>query len=329
MRWNRFVLVVAVFSAAACGFAQETPAPRVLRAEPTQDAQKKEKPVYDEAADAKQQIAAAIAKAAKENRRVLIQWGGNWCPWCLKLHELFKKNAEIARTLQYEYDVVHVDAGKPAGKNVDLATSYGADLKKSGFPYLTILSADGKPLANQDTAAFEVDGKNVAAGHDSKKVLEFLKAHQAEYRKATDVFAAGLAEARKSDKSVFVHFGAPWCGWCGRMEAWMAREDVAALLAKDYVDVKIDIDRTIGGKELLAKYATTDKVGIPWYAIVDAEGKALADSNEKPGDPNSNIGFPAKDAEIAHFAQMLKKTAKKLTAAELEKIRASLAKKAE
>ena len=41
------------------------------------------KPLYDESADAKQQIAAALAKAKRENRRVLIQWGGNWCSWCI------------------------------------------------------------------------------------------------------------------------------------------------------------------------------------------------------------------------------------------------------
>ncbi len=33
--------------------------------------------IYDESADARQQIADALASAKKENRRVLIQWGAN------------------------------------------------------------------------------------------------------------------------------------------------------------------------------------------------------------------------------------------------------------
>jgi len=40
--------------------------------------------------------------------------------------------------------------GKPAGKNIDLAKSYGADLQKHGFPFLTILDANGKVLATSN-----------------------------------------------------------------------------------------------------------------------------------------------------------------------------------
>jgi hypothetical protein len=43
-------------------------APRAARVKPAK--------VYDEAADARKQIADALAKAKQNNRRVLIQWGG-------------------------------------------------------------------------------------------------------------------------------------------------------------------------------------------------------------------------------------------------------------
>ncbi len=79
---------------------------------------------------------------------MLLQWGGNWCGWCIKLHELCQKDPELKKELLYEYDVVHVDAGQDK-KNMDLAESYGA--KIDGFPYLTILDSDGKPVVNQST----------------------------------------------------------------------------------------------------------------------------------------------------------------------------------
>ncbi|MCC6678745.1 MAG: thioredoxin family protein [Phycisphaerales bacterium] len=267
--------------------------------------------VYDEAADAKQQIAAAIARAKKENRRVLVQWGGNWCPWCIALHGLFKSDKAIARTLMYEYEVVYVDAGKPAGKNVDLAKTYGADLAANGYPFLTILDGNGKPIANQETAALEVKdesgkSKGVAAGHDPKLVLKFLEEHKASYQSAEAMVPAAIAQARAEGKVVFLHFGAPWCGWCHKLEAWMARPDVAPVLAKAFVDLKIDTDRTVGGSEVLARYSKGQNGGIPWFVFLDGDGKSVIDSTG----PKGNIGFPAAPEEIEHFGVMLRKTGK-------------------
>lgn len=265
--------------------------------------------VYDEAADSREQITAALARAASQNRRVLVQWGGNWCPWCVRLHELFRSDRAIAKVLQYEYDLVYVDAGRPAGKNMDLARSYGADLAVNGFPFLTILDADGAVVANQETAALEVKGpdgqsKGVEAGHDPAVVLKFLEAHQAAPLKAQDLLDQGLARAKESGKLAFVHFGAPWCGWCRKLEAWMARADVAPVLGKAFVDVKIDQDRTVGGKDLLARYSGGKSGGIPWFVLLDGSGRAVIDSTG----PQGNVGFPAAPEEIEHFGAMLRKT---------------------
>ncbi|HYD00256.1 MAG TPA: DUF255 domain-containing protein [Phycisphaerales bacterium] len=276
----------------------------------TQPAPAKAKPaLYDVNADARQQIATALAKAKKENRRVLIQWGGNWCTWCIKLHESMQADRQITRTLQYEYDVVHIDAGQPKDKNIDLATSYGADLKKNGFPFLTVLDADGKPVANQETGSLEkkdASGESLLGkdmGHDAAKVLKFLKDHAAKPLEAQKVVDAGIARAKSSGKLVFLHFGAPWCGWCHRLEDWMARAEPKPLLEKAFVDVKVDEDRMTGGKDLLAKYRGGNKGGIPWFVFLDGDGKVVATS-DAPG--SGNVGFPAAKDEIAHFAAMLK-----------------------
>jgi thiol-disulfide isomerase/thioredoxin len=282
--------------------------------------------VYDEAADGKQQIAAALSRAKHENKRVLIQWGGNWCGWCLRLNELMKSDKKLAHTLLYEYELVHVDTGQPAGKNVDLAKSYGADVEKHGFPFLTILDADGKAIVNQETEALEAkgaDGKSsgLAAGHDAVKVLKLLDDNKPAYLKAEDVLAAGLAKAKAEGKTAFVHFGAPWCGWCHRLEDWMAKPEIAPVLGKEFVDVKIDTDRTIGGQDVMAKYNKDAKnSGIPWFVFVDADGKAIADSTGAKG----NIGFPAAPEEIEHFGSMLSKSAKKLSPAEIKGLLESL-----
>ena len=44
--------------------------------------------IYDESLDGSGQIADALTIAKKENKRVLLQFGANWCGWCHKLHAL-------------------------------------------------------------------------------------------------------------------------------------------------------------------------------------------------------------------------------------------------
>jgi thiol-disulfide isomerase/thioredoxin len=282
-------------------------------------------PLYDERADARQQIAAALAEAGKDGRRVLIQWGGNWCPWCHALHERFE-DASIAEELRDRYELVLVDAGAE-GKNIDVAASYGADLQKGGYPYLTVLDSSGKPVANQETGALErkgADGKSsMALGHDPEKVLAFLKANEAPRGRAADaVLDEGIAAAKASGKLVFLHFGAPWCKWCDKLDAWLSRDEVGALLAKDYQLVKIDEDTMAGGREVFERFRKGgDKAGLPWFAIVDpATGTALATSEG----PKGNIGFPTGEGDFDHLTGMFKKTAKKLSAADLRKLRATL-----
>jgi thioredoxin-related protein len=277
------------------------------------------KPVYDENADAKAAVDAALAAAKRENRRVLIQWGGNWCSWCVLLHECIKSDRELAKTLRYEYDVVYVDAGK-IDKNLQLAAKYEADFKKRGVPYLTVLDADGKVLANQPTDPFETKSEDGKKGHDPKKLIEFLTTHQTKPLKADEVLDAALAEAAKTERNVFLHFGAPWCGWCLRLDAWLARPEVASVLGKDFIDVKIDIDRMTGAKEVLARYNAEANGGIPWFVFLDGKGKEIVNSDG----PKGNIGFPATEDEIAYFATMLQKGKKRLTEKDVEELRKSL-----
>src|SRR5688572_27058269 len=84
-------------------------------------------PIYDEKADAKKDIAAAVERAAKENKRVLLVIGGNWCGWCFKLHDLFKDNPEVRSVLRSEYEVVNID-----DKKRDVIASY--KIQPQGYP---------------------------------------------------------------------------------------------------------------------------------------------------------------------------------------------------
>jgi len=273
--------------------------------------------IYDDKADAAKEIDAAIARAKRNHTRVLVQWGANWCGWCKKLHATCASDKDIAKELRYEYEVVLVNIGQ-FDRNMELATKLGAELKKNGVPFLTVLGDDGKPVANQETGSLE-DPK--AKAHDPAKVMAFLKANQAATLKASDVLAAGVAKAKTEGKLVFLHFGAPWCGWCHKLEDWMAKPEIAAVLSKAFVDVKIDTDRMDGGQELLNADSKGKNGGIPWCEILGADGKALVNSNAPK---SGNIGFPAQADEIAWFAEMLKQSGAKLSAEDVAVLTGSL-----
>ena len=53
--------------------------------------------IYDKAADAKVQVAKAGERAKHGDKRILLMFGGDWCGWCHKLHDLFKTNREVAQ----------------------------------------------------------------------------------------------------------------------------------------------------------------------------------------------------------------------------------------
>lgn len=75
-----------------------------------------------------------------------------------------------------------------------------------------------------------------------------------------------------------------------------------------------------GAMELLTKYHG-DKQGIPFWLVLDQNGKLLADSQIRPEGASletvgQNIGCPGQKEEIAAFKKILKNTSK-LTEAQL------------
>ena len=158
---------------------------------------------YDEAANAHELIDTALTKARRDDKRVMVVFGANWCGWCHKLADAFKRR-ELRRPLRDDYEVVKVDIGK-WDKNLDLVKKYEADIKQHGVPFITVLDSKGEVVKNQPTTPLE-EGKE----HSTEKLLAFLKANKPTPLDATAVLASAISAAKKSDRKVLVHLGAPW-----------------------------------------------------------------------------------------------------------------------
>lgn len=93
---------------------------------------------YNAAADAKADVAHALAEAKAAHVPVLLIFGANWCEDCRALDKALKegKNAEL---MQKEFRVVKVDVGN-FDHNLDVANAYGNPLKK-GIPAAVLVSS--------------------------------------------------------------------------------------------------------------------------------------------------------------------------------------------
>ena len=100
----------------------------------------------------------------------------------------------------------------------------------------------------------------------------------------------------------------------------MASPNVAPVLAKQFVAVKLDFDRGTGAKEIQKRF-TSEEQGLPWFAFVDpATGRAIATATG----PKGNVGFPWEPHEIAHFKTMLETSQHHLSDADIAALVTSL-----
>ena len=126
-------------------------------------------PVYPDIGRARADVDAALAAAARSGKRVLVDFGGNWCGDCKVLDINFRR-PEIAALLDKHFVLVHVNVGdKGIDSNFEIAERYGIPLKK-GVPALAVLDSHGRVVFSQKNGEFESMRKL-----DPKSVREFLE----------------------------------------------------------------------------------------------------------------------------------------------------------
>jgi thiol:disulfide interchange protein len=136
MKTAKFIALAALLALAAC------------KAPPTAT----QHAIYPDPAQAKADLAAALQTAAQTHKRILLDFGGNWCADCQVL-DLYFHDAKNRPLLEANFVLVHVNIGH-LDANLDLAEKYEVPLRR-GVPALAVLSEDGNLLYSQKGGEFE------------------------------------------------------------------------------------------------------------------------------------------------------------------------------
>lgn len=120
---------------------------------------------FDPKRNPNEDLKSAVTQAQPENKRIILDIGGEWCIWCHRLDAFIEENTEIKSTLEKFFIVVKVNYSEE-NKNEAFLKNYP---KVPGFPHMFVLESNGKFLHSQDTGKLE-KGKS----YDAELILKFL-----------------------------------------------------------------------------------------------------------------------------------------------------------
>jgi thioredoxin-related protein len=120
---------------------------------------------FDPQRDPAKDLAAAVAQARQEHKRILLDVGGEWCIWCHRLDDFIEKEQGLHEYLSAHYVVVKVNYSEE-NKNQAFLKGFPP---VAGYPHFFVLDQDGHLLHSQNTGDFEA-GK----GYDPKRFEAFL-----------------------------------------------------------------------------------------------------------------------------------------------------------
>lgn len=148
---------------------------------------------------------------------------------------------------------------------------------------------------------------------------------------AAKVVASAVAQAEKEHKHVMVIFHASWCGWCKRLDGWMATPKAKAFFEKEFVVAHLDVleqgDKkkleNEGGAELMKKWKG-ENAGLPFTVILNSKGEMVVNSNSEKEGTAGNIGCPWKAEEQDWFFGMIMKARPEIARSTIDDVRATL-----
>lgn len=116
--------------------------------------------------DAVADMESALSVAKAQEKRVLVDVGGEWCMWCHILDRFIASDADVRKALETHYVWLKVNFS-PQNRNEPLLSRWP---KVTSYPHLFVVDASGQLVHSQVTSELEA-GKV----YDKAKVVAFLE----------------------------------------------------------------------------------------------------------------------------------------------------------
>lgn len=121
---------------------------------------------FDPTRDPNIDLQQGIAKAQADEKRIILDVGGEWCGWCRYMDKFFVQNPDLLRLRDENFIWVKVNYSDE-NKNEEFLSKYPA---VAGYPHLFVLEKDGTLLQSQKTVELEGD-----KSYNLQRFTEFLK----------------------------------------------------------------------------------------------------------------------------------------------------------
>lgn len=229
-------------------------------------------------------FAQALAKAKKENKKLMVDCYTLWCGPCRFMAKNVFPDEKLGKFMNEHFVCMQLDMEHGEGPERNKTFQVEA------YPTFIFFDADGKEMSRFEGMAMQDDFQKrcerILKGEApiSKEDIQKEKQHRVaekdtiidegkgvNFIKGSEVrFADVLAQAKRENKRVLVDFWATWCHACIQMNKTTFRDTrVGNMMNYSFVNYAVDVDHDADAKELVEKFNIK---AFPTYLILNPDG---------------------------------------------------------
>ena len=229
-------------------------------------------------------FAQALAKAKKENKKLMVDCYTLWCGPCRFMAKNVFPDEKLGKFMNEHFVCMQLDMEHGEGPERNKTFQVEA------YPTFIFFDADGKEMSRFEGMAMQDDFQKrcerILKGEApiSKEDIQKEKQHRVaekdtiidegkgvNFIKGSEVrFADVLAQAKRENKRVLVDFWATWCHACMQMNKTTFRDTrVGNMMNYSFVNYAVDVDHDADAKKLVEKFNIK---AFPTYLILNPDG---------------------------------------------------------